>query len=469
MQPRKLSQQADSRYSLDRMVQGAAPAISEEAARAERLVLGAALLDPIACAQAVEHLRPEHFGDVRGRHAEMFRFIVDLFRRDLPVNAFSLADAGFDLTYLSGLVSDVGTTANTVAHAMKVRSAYMARESERVMRQAIGVLTEGSTEVQDVISDVQAQLSGLSLGTFEGTHISEAVQEARRRVQEWYNGEATDYVPTGFYSLDEKIGGYPIGELTTLAAHTGAGKTSLLVQIVRTLALIEANKVKPRALLIFSAEMSREQIVHRAASALAGVNIRALRARMASDHDYVRYEQALARLSGLPIHIDQTPSPTFAHIGARCQQLAQTQGLAFVGVDYDEKIHTEGPTEELRVSAIAQGLKNLAKRFAVAVVALSQYSREAQKEYGMPSDRFLRYSGKKEHESAVILHWYYPGYWVDKGVNPGSVPDYDPHDPRRGWLLCTKNRFGATGKASLLFEPEYTRFIDTNEPKETPF
>src|SRR5690606_3888283 len=125
-----------------------------------------------------------------------------------------------------------------------------------------------------------------------------------------------------------------------------------------------------------------------------------------------------SRLAGLLIHIDDDPAPTFSRIAARCQQVQVTDGLAFVAIDYDEKIDSEGDTEELRVSAIAQGAKNLAKRFGVPVVSLSQYSKAAENSYGIPQDSWLRYSGKKLQESALVLHWYWPGFWIEnKGVS----------------------------------------------------
>ena len=89
---------------------------------------------------------------------------------------------------------------------------------------------------------------------------------------------------------------------------------------------------------------------------------------------------------------------------------------------------------------------------------------------GTPRDSWLRYSGKKEQESALILHWYWPGYWVqNKGNDPDTVPDYDPTEPNKGWMYATKNRItGGTGAARLYFRPEHTRFVDPKDPETEP-
>src|SRR5690606_2088262 len=152
--------------------------------------------------------------------------------------------------------------------------------------------------------------------------------------------------------------------------------------VIRALALAERSKPAPAPVIVFSAEMSREQIAHRAAAGLARVNLRDLRGGHADEAAYDRFHHALGVIAGLESHVDDEPPPTFAHIAARLQQLRQTarkaEGrIALVAVDYDEKIDAEGESEELRVSAIARGLKDLAKRFAAPVLALSQYSRKA--------------------------------------------------------------------------------------------
>jgi len=96
-------------------------------------------------------------------------------------------------------------------------------------------------------------------------HVSEFIDEALADVDAWERGEQTDYIRTGFVGLDDKITGVPRGELTIFAAHSGAGKTSWLIQLLRQVALQDSDQ----AVCLFSVEMPETAIVHRAAAASA--------------------------------------------------------------------------------------------------------------------------------------------------------------------------------------------------------
>jgi|GEM_PF-2684973 len=433
---------------------------------AEREVLGAAMADEQACAYVAAEMRAEFF---EGRHhRQLFEAIERLFAEGQPVNPMTVLDT--DPSIGSGVVTDIyaglSSTSNAEFYGVVVKQKWIERQTLSLLRGASSEV--GQSDIFDLIDSLTYRLSGLSSGTSSQTHIKYAVEEAIARLHEWKAGRVTDRLPTGIFSLDAATEGYPVGELTTFAAQTGAGKTSFLVQSAVGIARREARTEKPRTVLVFSCEMGREQLAARAGSNASEVNLRHLRDGSSSDADADRYENILIELAQLSIHIDDAPNPTLTQIAARCQYVAsQGNGLAAVFVDYDEKIHTEGQSEELRVSAIAQGLKAIAKRFGVPVVALSQYGRQQNMHSRPPEDSFLRYSGKKEQESALILHWIWPKYWLNRGKAPESIYGYDKLGDARGWVRATKNRNGPTGQAELVFDERYTRFIDPKDP-ETP-
>ncbi|NBB87039.1 MAG: AAA family ATPase [Bacteroidetes bacterium] len=444
---------------------------------AERDVLGACLLDVQCCARAIELLRPDCFADRTHGHAALFEIIERLFAEGAPVNMVTVSDVGFeDAAYLADLTSQAtAIPVQTERMARVVLEQHIARQCYVSWQRGLSRL-KADEDVFEVMDDVHEETLSVRLGGSTNTHISNAIGEAMERTERWQQGERADMVPTGFYSLDRMLGGYAVGELTTVAAMTGAGKTSLLIHIAAAqaerLAKAQASGKDSGAVLLFSAEMTAEQLVHRMAAARGQTDLRQLRGGQAQHDHYEHHLDALSELTRLEIHIDDDPQPTWSRIQARCQQLQATSGLAFVGVDYDEKIQSQGRTEELRVSEIAQGLKRLAKRFQVPVLALSQYSRKATA-FSWPDNDWLRYSGKKEHESAMILHWVWPDYWKQRGVDPydsdGSVriAGYLEGRPEAGYLFCTKNRFGSLGKALIKFFPQHTRFVDPNEP--SPF
>jgi len=433
----------------------------------EQLLLGAAMIDQDACATVVDLCEPDFFADRQHQHREIFEAVAGLFEENgeapLPAVQQEL-DAGG--TYLMDLTAEVPSTAGLEHSARVLQEKWMARRGREVLSKARAHLDDGG-DVFDTLGGVIDRLTRISMTESDQTHIRHGAKKALDRLHEWKEGEVTDLVPTGFPGLDDICDGYPVGELTTFAGQTGAGKTSWIVQTIGTLA--RAWKDEGRALLIFSAEMDKEQIAQKAAAQMAKVNLRELRRGAADKEDYHRMEKALDLISSLRLHVDDTARPDMRHIRARCQRIDSQEDLGFVAVDYDEKVLGQGETEEQRVASIATGSKAMAKRLSVPWVNLSQYKR-MQDPMGTPSDHWLRYSGKKEQESALIMHWYWPGYWVqNKGKSPEQVPDYDPNNPGKGWMYATKNRItGGTGAARLYFRPQHTRFVDPKDPENEP-
>lgn len=328
-----------------------------------------------------------------------------------------------------------------------------------------------------LISEVQDATRGASRSTMR--HISEYVDDAIADTYEWEEGIVNDFIKTGFYSLDRVIEGLPVGELTIFAAPSGAGKTSFALQLVRQMALIEQGKDDPRAIVFFSIEMTAKQVLHRAAAAWRTINLRKARGKNASVDTrgqtiHERHRKALESLRTLPIYVDADPEPTLEQIRSRSMQVAAQHEVAAICVDYDEKVNEENYSEEQRVAAISKGLKVIGKEIGAASIALSQYNSDPSNQIRPGTDDDLRYSRKKKHEAHTILHWYWPNYWIKKGIidlQTDSPPQgFNPESENRGYLFCTKNRSGDTGRITLDFEPQYTRFVDPNEPQEyAPF
>ena len=314
-------------------------------------------------------------------------------------------------------------------------------------------------------------------------HVSEFLEEAKADVDAWERGESTDYLPTGFYGLDRKITGVPIGELTIFAAPSGAGKTSWLLQLLRQVAMRDSNQ----AVCFFSIEMPAAKVVHRAAAAWKGEELSQVRetpqanTQGSGGQTYAdRHREALEALRDLPLYVDEDPEPTMGEIYSRVMQVQASHDMALVGVDYDEKVDPEeaSRSEEQRVASISKGLKTLAKETETACVALSQYNSAPSSQVRPGTNDDLRYSRKKKHEAHTILHWYWPDYWLRSGdVDPDAgdplPPHYVPDNSQRGRLYVGKDRDGGPGWVKLDFHAERTRFLDPEDPEhdqdDSPF
>jgi replicative DNA helicase len=312
--------------------------------------------------------------------------------------------------------------------------------------------SDSGMDIYDITLMAQKRIMEIErAGTFRHTEITQVADRVLENIAKWEAGEATSYTSSGFTGLDRAVGGFPLGEIVSLAGMTGAGKTALLCNM----ALLKGKKSEK--VLVFSAEMSSENLLERLAAIDSGQNVQALRFRRGvAASDYQRYAESVRRVRTLPLFIDDHASPTLVQIEARILEVQPE----LVFVDYLEKVDV-GPerSEELRVSQIAQGLKAVAKKTGTCIVVLSQYSRDKDAHKSVPKDSWLRYSGKIEQESAMILHWWWPGYWIkNKGMEPIEVFGFDPADEEQGKLMVTKNRFGRSYTHALRFQPETMRF-----------
>jgi replicative DNA helicase len=204
--------------------------------------------------------------------------------------------------------------------------------------------------------------------------------------------------------------------------------------------------------LVFSLEMSCDEITNRLLVSEAKVDASRMRNGRLSEPDWPKISQAVARLGDAPLFIDDNPNTTVMEIRAKARRLKARQGgLGLIIVDYLQ-LMSGGSSEnrQLEVSAISRGLKILARELEVPVVALSQLSRNLEaRSDKRPVLADLRESGSLEQDADVVLFLY-----RDEMYNPDS-PDRGSAE-----VIVAKHRNGPTGKIQLAFLDHYTRFAN---------
>ncbi len=204
--------------------------------------------------------------------------------------------------------------------------------------------------------------------------------------------------------------------------------------------------------VIFSLEMSRNEIVMRLLSAEAQVPMHHMRAGTMGDAEWNKLAGKMGTVSEAPMFIDDSPNMTLMEIRAKCRRLKQRHDLKLVVVDYLQ-LMTSGKRVESRqqeVSEFSRSLKLLAKELAVPVIAISQLNRGPEQRVDkkpMLSD--LRESGSLEQDAdmVVLLH---------------REDAYESESPRAGEadFIIAKHRNGPTGKVTVAFQGHYSRFVD---------
>jgi replicative DNA helicase len=254
-------------------------------------------------------------------------------------------------------------------------------------------------------------------------------------------------VPTGFIELDKLTNGLHPGQLVILAARPALGKSTLGLDICRAASIKHG-----LASVIFSLEMSRNEIVMRLLSAEAQVPLHHMRAGTMGDADWTKLASKMGTVSEAPLFIDDSPNMTLMEIRAKCRRLKQRHDLRLVVVDYLQ-LMTSGKRVESRqqeVSEFSRSLKLLAKELEVPVIAISQLNRGAeQRTDKRPLLADLRESGSLEQDADVVVLLH-------------REDAYERESPRAGEadFIVAKHRNGPTATVTVAFQGHYSRFVD---------
>ena len=208
---------------------------------------------------------------------------------------------------------------------------------------------------------------------------------------------------------------------------------------------------------VFSLEMSREQLTQRLLSSEARIPSNRLRSGRISQNEFEPLINGVARLSELPIYIDDTANLTVMQMRSQVRRLQaqQKDPLGLVMIDYLQLM--EGGDNDNRVqqlSKMTRSLKGLARELNVPIVALSQLSRGVeQRTNKRPMLSDLRESGSIEQDADLVMMIYRDEY-------------YNPDTPDRGIteVSIVKHRNGPVGTVKLLFNAELTKFESLAKP-----
>lgn len=430
---------------------------------AERSVLGACLLEKDALMLAVEGLGSDDFYDPRHKLAfdTMLKMVADNRAVDSITFREEISNSGLDeriggLPFIGALVDAVTTTANIEYHVGIVRDKAVHRGLIRVGGE---ITLLGYSE--DVGLDVALETAEKKVFEIARTGKTTTIRDARSSVElavkeierRLASGMDITGVPTGFTDLDKITGGLQPGGLYILAARPSMGKTAFAMNIAQYAAVEENVPV-----LIFSLEMSAEQLIQRMLSSESEVNIREMfESQQMVDDKWNRLLSAASSISRSPIYIDDSSSLNTMDLRGRCRRFfAKHKGRkGLVVVDYLQLMDVAAKNSENRqqqVSEISRALKGVAREFDVPVLALSQLSRAVETRGGSkrPQLSDLRDSGAIEQDADMVVFLYREAYYAMEAERADPTSE----------VIIAKHRNGATGKVELIFLKEFSKFAN---------
>jgi len=436
---------------------------------AEASLLGACLIDSDALVKIADIIAPTDFYDQR--HQRIYEAIVKLYEKHSPIDVLTLsnqlkADNLLEMSgggpYLTELTNFVPTAAHVEQYAEIVSQKSLRRKLIQASQDIIGLGYDEAQALEHLIEQAESRLFDVSQRRVKQdiTSMESILTESFDRLDELHKDKGKIRgVPTGYKDLDEKLAGLQRSDLIILAARPSMGKTALALNIAHNVAVQSALPV-----LIFSLEMSKEQLVDRMLSMESGVDAWALRTGNLTDNDFEKIGQAMGTLSEAQIYIDDTPGITVSDMRTKARREAHQRPIGLVIVDYLQLMSGGGGFGSERnrvqeVSEISRGLKGVARELKVPLLALSQLSRSVEnRSPQIPQLADLRESGSIEQDADVVAFIYREEYYNNE-TDRKNITD----------LFIRKHRNGPTGGVELYFQPEKQRFRSLDTKRSTPF
>jgi len=417
---------------------------------AEQSVLGSLLIDSRCAADVISELKPDDFYMEINR--TIYGVICSMFNLAKPIDAVTVADelkqSGLydhqtTQTYIIELMQTTPTVANVMNYAAIVKDKAILRNISVIASDIVESVSGGSNS-DDVLESAEQKLYALRQGkNLNGLEpVSSIVGDVYSELSEISKTKgAIPGLPTGIGELDETIMGLKNTDLIILASRPGMGKTSLALNMA-----LNVGKKTDKAIVIFSLEMSRQQLTMRLLSGEAFVDSRKMQMGTLTKEDWQKLSGATSNISKMRIYIDDNSTVSVSDMNAQCRRVPN---LGLVIIDYLQLMAT-GKTEN-RVQAVAEMsrmLKIMAKELNVPVLVMSQLSRaNVQRQDKRPVLSDLRESGSLEQDADIVLGLYREDYFGKTEKNESKAE-----------LIVMKNRHGETKTIELQWLPEYTTY-----------
>ena len=432
--------------------------VQPQSIEAEQSVIGAMLMDREAIIAASEIVVADDF--YQRQYGVMFEAMVELFNEGKPVDLVTLQDRLKEkdvppevcsLEFVRDIMETVPTSVNVRSYAEIVHEKAVMRRLIRINEEIANSCYAGKERLEDILADTEKQIFGLLQSRMSGDFvpIRQVALNVLDKIEQATRSKSTvTGVPTGFIDLDYRTSGLQPSDLILIAARPSMGKTAFVLNIADYIAVR-----RQKTCLIFSLEMSKEQLVNRMLAMESNVDSQKLRTGTLTDADWDAVVEGIATIRNSKLVIDDTPGISIMELRSKCRKIKLEHGLDIVMIDYLQLMTGSGKTSDNRqqeISEISRSLKALARELNAPVIALSQLSRACETRTDhrpMLSD--LRESGAIEQDADVVMFLYRDDYY-----------NKDTDTPNVAEVIIAKQRNGPIGTVNLGWRPELTRFVN---------
>ncbi|SET55305.1 replicative DNA helicase [[Clostridium] aminophilum] len=427
---------------------------------AERSVIGSMLMDKEAIMAAAETVTGADF--YQQQYGIMFDTIVELFESGKPVDIVTVQNRLKEknvppevasLEFVRDIMKSVPTSVNAKAYAEIVYEKSVLRKLIRMNEEIENLCYAGKDTLDEILDHTEKSVFDVleKKTTGELVPISDVALNVLDKIEKASKSTGTvTGIPSGFIDLDYRTSGFQPSDLVLIAARPSMGKTAFVLNVVQHVAI-----KKNLPCLVFSLEMSKEQLINRVLSMQSMVDSQKLRTGDLNDSDWDAVVEGIGVIGNSKIMIDDTPGISFSEMRSKCRKIKLEYGISIIIIDYLQLMSGSGKghsaeSRQQEISEISRSLKALARELNVPVLALSQLSRACeQRPDHRPMMSDLRDSGAIEQDADVIMFLYRDDYY-NKATEKPNVAE----------VIIAKQRNGPIGTVELMWKPELTKFVN---------
>ena len=420
---------------------------------AEQSVIGSMLMDREAIIAASEIITADDF--YQHQYGVMFEAMVELLdlitlqnrlkEKDVPPEVSSL-------DFVRDIITTVPTSANVKSYANIVREKAVLRRLIKVNEDIANTCYAGKEPLETILATTEKTVFDLlqSRNSGDFVPIRQVAMNVLEKIEEASKNQGTvTGIPTGFIDLDYKTSGLQPSDFILIAARPSMGKTAFVLNLVDHIAV-----KKGLPCMVFSLEMSKEQLVNRMLAMESNVDSQKLRTGTLSDSDWDAVVEGIGVIGNSKLIIDDTPGISIMELRSRCRKMKLEYGLSVVIIDYLQLMSGSGKgggdNRQQEISEISRSLKALARELSAPVIALSQLSRACEtRQDHRPMLSDLRESGAIEQDADVVMFLYRDDYY-----------NKDTDMPNIAEVIIAKQRNGPIGTVNLVWRPEFTKFAN---------
>ncbi|MFB5029779.1 MAG: Replicative DNA helicase [Candidatus Phytoplasma pruni] len=434
---------------------------------AEQAILGIIFLESSQIVNVVDRLEPEEFFNINNRF--IFMAMIELYQKSQQIDFYTVSltlknknqKIEGSTNYLIKLTNIIPSINHLDTYIDLVHETALNRN---IIKTASAIVHEGLSNPdlhhEEFLNSVEEKIFQISKNKKSNKFIllKDLLRKVRKLTVENKRNNNIIGLKTGYAGLDEITLGLKPEELIILAARPSMGKSSLMMNIAVNIA--QENKNGKASVVIFSLEMSNEQLGSRMISAKSQISHKNIQLGILNQQQLKQVNYSIDTLQDLNLYFDDSAAANILDIRSQCRQLKKQDKLDIVIIDYLQLIRKPNKTNnqgffnrQEEVSDISKSLKEMARELKIPVLALSQLSREVEKrEDKRPILSDLRDSGSIEQDADIVMFLYRKHYY---NKDRKDVPLADLGHTE---LIISKNRQGATGTKHFNLNLDYLLF-----------